>query len=181
MNFDDQSTEPSKGLFTIHGSLDGEESLDYSEDREQFIGLLMGDEEFLLPISEVNEIVMLTPITYVPQAHRYIEGVINLRGQIIPAINIRKIMGLKRHKTTLASRIIIVRFEGVLMALLVDGITYVVQLLPSEIENQNLASKSFGAELISRMSKHDNRVMGILDLHKVVQACGGLKNEDEAV
>ena len=64
-------------IFAIHGDLDGEKLSEFQE-REQFIGLSIGTEEFLLPIAVVREIIMLPPITFVPNAPEYVEGVINL-------------------------------------------------------------------------------------------------------
>ena len=83
------------GLFAIKGDLDGHKEEDFQE-REQFIGLIVGAEEFLMPIAQVREIIMLTPITFVPNAPAMVDGVINLRGNIIPAINMRKMMGTPR-------------------------------------------------------------------------------------
>jgi purine-binding chemotaxis protein CheW len=156
-----------QGLFAIRGNLDGDLEEEYSL-REQFIGLMIGNEEFYLEISVVNEIVMLQPITFVPQAHKYIEGVINLRGTIMPAINVRKMMGLPRGQVTPSTRVIIAQHKETLFGILVDGITYVMSLLPSELEDQSLSGRSAGADLISRISKSRDRVVGVLDLGKIL-------------
>src|SRR5689334_15132593 len=96
------------GLFAVHGNLDGGKDAEFVE-REQFIGLIIGKEEFLLSIVVVHEINMLMPITYVPFAPQFVDGVINLRGKILPAINMRKLMGVERGQITPTTRIIIVR------------------------------------------------------------------------
>lgn len=171
-------------IFSIRGDLDGDIE-EFTEERIQFIGMLIGKEEFLLPISAVNEIVMLTPITYVPQGPKLIDGVINLRGNILPVVNVRRMMGLDRPKVTPAARVVIVKHDEVIVGILVDGITYVVQLLPNQIENQSLTGKSRGAELISSIAKQGEKVIGILDLAKVVTGVSGGKSidigdEDEA-
>lgn len=156
-----------EGLFTIRGNLDGELEQEYIE-KEQFIGLKIDQEEFFLPIAVVNEIVMLQPVTFVPQSGTYIEGVMNLRGRILPAINLRKMMGLNKGKATTSTRIIIAQINDIMVGLIVDAITYVISLLPSEIEVQTLPSKLAGADLISRISKSGNNIKGILDLGKIV-------------
>jgi purine-binding chemotaxis protein CheW len=171
-------------IFAIHGNLDGEQAHegDFVE-REQFIGLVVGTEEFLLPISAVREIIMLVPITFVPNAPEFIDGVINLRGTILPAVNMRKMMGVPRGDITGAARIIVVRIEEVTCALLVDGITYVIALLPSEIEHQTLPGKGTGAEFLGSIAKNGAKVCGILDLARVLRALApaGLEdNEDDA-
>jgi chemotaxis signal transduction protein len=76
---------------------------------------------------------------------------------------------------TAATRTIIVRIENIQVALLVDSITYVLALLPNEIENQNLPGKGTGAEFISRIGKHGKRVLGVLDLNKIYLAASGGK------
>ncbi|MCB9229006.1 MAG: purine-binding chemotaxis protein CheW [Deltaproteobacteria bacterium] len=154
------------GIFAIRGNLDGETEEEFTE-KEQFIGLKIGDEEFYLPIAAVNEIVMLIPITYVPQSGKMIEGVINLRGTILPAINLRKMMGLKKGTVTPATRIIIVRHNDMLIGLIVDTITYVHSIYPSEIETQTLPGKGMGSDLVTRISKNGSNITGILDISKI--------------
>lgn len=186
--FDETSGSPASGatssIFAIHGDLDGEKAHegDFVE-REQFIGLIVGTEEFLLPISAVREIIMLVPITFVPNAPDFIDGVINLRGTILPAVNMRKMMGVPRGDITGSARIIVVRMEDVTCALLVDGITYVIALLPSEIEHQTLPGKGTGAEFLGSIAKNGAKVCGILDLTRVFRALApaGLEEHEDDV
>ena len=166
------------GLFSVHGDLDGEKVSEFQE-REQFIGLCIGTEEFFLPIAAVHEIIMLPPITYVPNSSEFIDGVINLRGTILPALNMRKMMGFERGEKTANARIIIGRFQGITFGMIVDGITYVVSLLPTEIEVQSLPGKGTGAEFIGGLSKQGAKICGILDLVRVLKhVAGNLDNED---
>lgn len=166
----------SNGIFSIRGDLDGtKESADYSE-LKQFIGLTIEGEEFLLPIEVMNEIIMINHMTYVPGGPRYVEGVINLRGRILPAINLRSMMGHKISPPTSASRIIIASHEEDIIGLIVDGITYVVTLNPDQIEEQTL-SKGTSAEYIRGISKRGDTVNGILDIAKVIIEIGGLPEE----
>lgn len=175
-----------QGIFAVHGDLDGEKHGEFQE-REQFIGLVIGPEEFLLPIAQVSEIIMLPPITFVPNAPALIDGVVNLRGTIVPTINMRKLMGFERQKIDSAprgaARIVIVRESGLTSGLIVDGITYVVALLPAEIEQQSLPGKGTGAEFIGAISKQGQKVAGILDLMRVLKQAGGPSdvNADDSV
>lgn len=157
----------SSGIFAIRGSLDGDNQQEFVE-REQFIGLKIGAEVFYLSIASVAEIIMPPSITYVPRADKYIEGVINLRGTIIPTINLRKMMGHPKGLETSSTRIVISNFNNMTFGLIVDAITYVVALLPSSIEEQGLPVKAGGADIITRISKDKNEVIGILDLGKIV-------------
>jgi purine-binding chemotaxis protein CheW len=159
---------PSKdGIFAIHGDLDGQNK-DEFQDREQFIGIRIGKEEFLLSIANVREIIMIAPITYVPFSPEFIDGVFNLRGSIVPIVNTRKLLGVERGGLTGASRIIVTRYDNINFGLLVDGITYVRNLLPTEIELRSLPGKGTGAEFITSICKQDNYICGILDLARIL-------------
>lgn len=167
-----------QSFFALRGDLDGERHEEYS-DYEQLIGLQVDTDEFLLPISEVSEILMLTPITYVPRSPKYIEGVINLRGIIIPTINLRKLAGHGRGTNTPNTRIIVVRHKEMFFGLIVDGITYVQQLTPNEIDMQSLPLKNSNVDVITRIAKKDKSIRGILDINKIVEiASEGKLNDD---
>jgi purine-binding chemotaxis protein CheW len=158
-------------MFSIRGDLDGgKDSQDFSA-VNQFIGLLLGKEEFLLPIEVTNEIIMMNQLTFVPRAPRFIEGVINLRGTILPAINLRKMMGLPNEEPTVQSRIIVAHYDDVMVGLIVDGITYVISLNDDQLQNQSL-SRGNGSELISTISKRGNQVNGVIDIAKVLAETG---------
>jgi purine-binding chemotaxis protein CheW len=163
-----------KGMFSIRGQLDGELSEDFVE-REQHIGLFVGKEEFLMPIAAIEEIIMLPPITYVPQGPKYVDGVINLRGVILAAINMRRVMGLSKGGPSSASRVIIVREGDHRFGLIVDGISFVVAPLPQEIEPTKLTSKRSGTELICGICKHNNKITGVLSLQKILSVAAGGK------
>jgi purine-binding chemotaxis protein CheW len=174
---------PSKnGIFAIHGDLDGQNK-DEFQDRDQFIGIKIGKEEFLLPIAHVREIIMVAPITYVPFSPQFIDGVFNLRGSIVPIINTRKLLGVERGGITAASRVIVTRYDNINFGLLVDGITYVRNLLPTEIEQRSLPGKGTGAEFITSICKQDNYICGILDLARIlaVAAAGANLSGDDDV
>jgi purine-binding chemotaxis protein CheW len=171
------------GLFAIRKSLDGEQSAEFV-DKMQFIGIRIAGEEFLLSIDYINEIIMLPNITYVPNSAKYVEGVINLRGTILPVINVRKMMGMKRGEPTAATRIIICKDErlNIKVGLLVDSITFVVALLPDEIDSSAPPSAASGHELLNGVSKHGSGVSGVLDLDKILTIAAegkALGSEDE--
>lgn len=175
----DKSVQSPNGLFAIRGDLDGtKEAEDYSQIR-QFIGLLVDSEEFLLPIELVNEIIMLHHLTFVPRAPQYVEGVINLRGKILPAVNLRKMMGLKTIPPTPQTRIIISHSNDVPLGVIVDGISYVISLNVNQFEFKSIGGRGHGADLISGISKRADKVNGILDISKVVALIAGQRTEEE--
>ena len=166
------------GFFSPRGNLDGELEADISE-KERLIGFKIAEEIFYLPIADVSEILMILPITYVPRSAPYIEGVINVRGTIIPTVNLRKMMGYDRTSATMSSRIIIIRWENIYTGILVDAITVVASFAPSELENQSLPTKNSSVDIITRVSKIDGRISGILDGGKILNAAGYEKPEKE--
>ena len=159
MNENDKKRPSSNhGVFTIRGDLDGvAQTQDFSA-TTQFIGLYIGKEEFLLPIEVMNEIIIMSQLTFVPGAPRYIEGVLNLRGNILPTISLRRMMGLKNTPPTPQSRIIICYYDETQIGLLVDSISHVITLFPNQIQNQVLISKGTGSELISRLVSEVTRL-----------------------
>jgi purine-binding chemotaxis protein CheW len=179
----DESAVSYNGLFAIQKSLDGEQSTEFA-DKMQFIGIKIAAEEFLMSIDFINEIIMLPNITYVPNSAKYIEGVVNLRGTILPVINLRKMMGMKKGESTAATRIIICKEENlnVKVGLLVDSITFVVSLLPDEVDMTSPPSAASGHELLNGVSKHGSSVSGVLDLQKIIHASADgktLETEEE--
>src|SRR5271163_1894392 len=100
----------------------------------QVVGFRIGRETFGLPISIVREIVRVPEITSVPNAPDYIEGVINLRGRIIPIVDLRKRFGQKTFEPDKKNRIVVVELEGRAIGLLVNSASEVLRIPPSEIE-----------------------------------------------
>lgn len=166
-------------MFSIIGELDADHATrDFSQVR-QFIGLLIDKEEFLLPIEVTNEIIMMNQMTFVPRAPRFVDGVINLRGTILPTINLRKMLGNSSTQFSGQCRIIIARCEDFTVGLMVDGITYVVALSQDQLQLQTLHNKGTGSELISMISKRGNQINGVLDITKIVAETGISYHEEE--
>ncbi|MDD9952455.1 MAG: chemotaxis protein CheW [Zetaproteobacteria bacterium] len=170
LEFDtDQYDADDSGIFAIRGSLDGENQEEYTE-KVQCIGLKIREELFYLPISIVVEIVMLMPITYVPQSGRSIEGVMNLRGTILPVVNLRKLMGVEKGGATPSTRIIIAKSHNYVVGFLVDAITYVVSLHPSDFEQNSMTGRGQGSEFIGGIAKDGEQIIGVLDTLKIIQS-----------
>lgn len=164
---------PTSGIFAIRGDLDGtKEAADFVS-QQQFIGLVIAQEEFLLPMAAISEIIMPPMLTFVPGAPEHIEGVINLRGKIIPAINLRTVMGHAVQKPTSSTRMIIAKHEDVPASFIVDGITYVVSLANQDVEWQNIPGSGRGSQILCGISKQKDRVLGIIDIAKVFAMVAG--------
>lgn len=174
------SAYKSHSIFNIHQDLDGEKSPTEFKNREQFIGLVVGSEEFLLPIMRIREIILLPKIAFVPNPPPFVEGVINLRGTILPAINMRKMMGMPKPQKTSSARIIIAKQDLVICGLIVDAITYVMPLMPQDIQTHNLPVKGTGSEFIGSLCKQSTKVKGILDLSRIMKLLSVNKPADSS-
>ena len=144
----------------------------------QVVGFRIGRETFAVPISMVREIVRVPAITSVPNAPDYIEGVINLRGRIIPVVDLRKrfheIVGEPNKK----NRIVVVELENRLIGLMVNSASEVLRIPPSEIEAPQDVFQEGELNYITGVGKLRGRLIILLDLNKILQR-GELRRLDD--
>src|SRR5690625_1714145 len=107
-------------------------SLESSIERDKYLTFFLGDEEYGLEILKVQEIIGLLPITRVPRSAPHVRGVINLRGRVIPIIDLRLIFGLSALVATDETCIIVVELGGNLLGILVDRVSEVVDIGSAE-------------------------------------------------
>lgn len=127
----------------------------------QLVVFRLANEEYGLPITKVQEINRLTPITKLPQTPVFMEGVINLRGRIIPVIDLRKRFELAVEEYTDDTRIIVVDFNGQTVGVIVDAVTEVVRLAAASVEPPPNNSV-LDARYIEGVGKMDNRLLILL-------------------
>lgn len=132
----------------------------------QLVVFRLATEEYGLPITKVQEINRLTPITKLPQTPVFMEGVINLRGRIIPVIDLRKRFALAVETYTDDTRIIVVEFNGQTIGVIVDAVTEVVRLAAADIEPPPNNSV-LDARYIQGVGKMDNRLLILLDADQI--------------
>jgi len=135
----------------------------------QVVGFRIGRETFGLPISIVREIVRVPEITSVPNAPDYIEGVINLRGRIIPIVDLRKRFGEKSFEANKKNRIVVVELESRAIGLIVNSASEVLRIPPSEIEEPHNVFKEGELNYITGVGKLNGRLVILLDLNKILQ------------
>lgn len=146
----------------------------------QVVGFRVGRETFGVPISLVREIVRVPEITSVPNAPEYIEGVINLRGRIIPVVDLRKRFGDKAPQPSKKNRVVVVEMETRAIGLLVHSASEVLRILPSEIEAPQNVFQEGELNYITGVGKLKGRLVILLDLNKILQR-GELRGIDAAV
>ncbi|GBG58192.1 chemotaxis protein CheW [Sporomusaceae bacterium FL31] len=132
----------------------------------QLVVFRLATEEYGLPITKVQEINRLTPITKLPQTPVFMEGVINLRGRIIPVIDLRKRFALAVETYTDDTRIIVVEFNGQTIGVIVDAVTEVVRLAAVNIEPPPNNSV-LDARYIQGVGKLENRLLILLDADQI--------------
>lgn len=134
----------------------------------QLVSFIIGSEEYAVDIFYVKEINRLSHITKVPNAPEFIEGVINLRGRIIPVIDLRIKMGLPKKENDKNSRIIVIEDEELLVGFLVDAVKEVIRIPKKIIEEPPEIVTSNKTEFISSVGKLDDRLLIMIDLKKIL-------------
>ena len=135
----------------------------------QVVGFRIGRETFGLPISIVREIVRVPEITAVPNAPDYIEGVINLRGRIIPIVDLRKRFGQKSVETSKKNRIVVVELGSRAFGLIVNSASEVMRIPPSEIEEPNNVFQEGELDFVTGVGKVKGRLVILLDVSKILK------------
>jgi purine-binding chemotaxis protein CheW len=142
------------------------ESTMVSEQILQLVTFTLEKEEYAVDILSVQEINRITEITRVPNAPDYVVGVINLRGKVIPVVNLRKKFGLDNKETDDSSRVIIMDIQGVTYGLVVDSVSEVLRIPASIVEPPPQMASSASSMFIKGIAKLENRLIILLDIDK---------------
>ena len=136
-------------------------------DRKQFIVVKLGSEQYGIDISYIDNIVRMQKITRVPKAQSYFNGIINLRGEIVPIMSVRKKMGLEPDEFTDATRIIILKIEQQgSIGIIIDEVKEVVTLSADEIDKVTGNSKE--DTFICGVGKHGEELISLFDLNNII-------------
>lgn len=139
-------------------------------DQLQLVTFGLGDEEFGVDILAVREINRMMELTRVPQSPPEVEGVINLRGKIIPVLDLRKRFGLVGREQNEQSRIIVVEVHGRVLGFIVDRVHEVLRIDRSIVEPAPTMVCSIDSDFIAGVGKLDDRLLILLDLNKLFDA-----------
>lgn len=166
------STLQSEGTSAAKEDKGSESSLaQQSQAEEQLVTFGINKEEYGIRIMQVQEINRVTDITKVPRAPRFIDGVTNLRGNVIPVINIRELFGLENRDIDDRTRIIIVDIGGARTGLRVDRVNEVLRLLKQDIEKTPAIITAGGAnKYMDGVCKidHGKRMVVLLDVERIL-------------
>ena len=134
----------------------------------QLVTFRLGNEEFSLDILRVQEIIRHMEITRVPKAPDFVEGVINLRGKVIPVLELRKRFGLGYNERTNETRIIVVEVDDKTVGLKVDAVSEVLRLPADRVEPPPAIATGVDSDYIKGVGKLDGRLLILLDVEKVL-------------
>lgn len=137
----------------------------------QYLTFKLDEEVYALDIGKVREVLDLTTITKVPRTPEFMRGVINLRGSVVPVVDLRIKFGMSKTEKTVNTCIIIVEVtidnETTILGALADSVQEVMDLEPDHIEPAPKIGTRLNTEFIKGMGKKDNRFVIILDIDKI--------------
>jgi purine-binding chemotaxis protein CheW len=138
----------------------------YTEKQLVLFGL--DSEIYGVDISDVHEIIRMQPVTKVPKAPFYVEGIINLRGKVIPVVDIRKRFGLSGVEQTKDSRIVVVDIGGTTIGMIVDEVTEVIRIPSDSIEPPSEIVAAGDSDYLLGIARVDERMVILLDLDRLL-------------
>lgn len=137
----------------------------------QYLTFKLADEVFALDVAKVREILEITTITKVPQTPEFMRGVINLRGSVVPVIDMRLKFGMSVTEQTVNTCIIVVEInldgDTIVVGALADSVQEVVEMEPESIEAAPHIGARLNTDFIKGMGKYGSRFVMILDIDKL--------------
>lgn len=134
----------------------------------QFVGFQIEDQQYAFRIEQIQEIVILTQVTQTPQVSECVEGVSNLRGAIIPIINLRKLLGLEAKPVDSETRTIVVNVGERTMGCTVDMVSQVIRVPADDIKPAPETVTADGASYVSGFVKRDDGLVILLDINELL-------------
>ncbi len=139
-----------------------------SDELLQLVGFRIGNEEYGVNILDVHEINKMTHVTKIPNSPDFVEGVINLRGRVIPVIDLRIKLGLERKEHNKDTRIIVVSIGDNVLGFIVDSVNEVLRVPVSFFETPPEIVAGAGSEFINSVGKLEDRLLTLIDLNKIL-------------
>ncbi len=136
----------------------------------QLVTFSIGEEEFGVDILKVQEIIRTMEITKVPRAQDFVEGVINLRGKVIPIIDLRRRFGFSSKEHDKHTRIIVIEINNMIVGFVVDSVSEVLRIPTATVEPPPPVVAGVESEYISGVGKLEDRLLILLDLDKLLSS-----------
>ncbi len=149
-------------------------SVEKITETRQYLSFKLDDEDFALDISKVREVLDYARITRVPQTPEFMCGVINLRGSVVPVMDLNRKFGIRSTEKTVNTRIIIgevsIEGDGTVMGVLADSVNEVMELEPENIEPSPSIGIRMNTDYLMGVGKREEEFVLILDIDKVFSA-----------
>jgi len=134
----------------------------------QIVVFELGSEHFGVEIASVESIIKMQPITQLPHVSSFVEGVTNLRGKVLPVIDLRKRFGLAPRETDKNSRIIVVSLDQTEVGMIVDEVSEVLTVPAGVVEPVPAITSTVDSSFITGIAKLNQRLVILLDLHSIL-------------
>ena len=134
----------------------------------QFVTFTLNNEEYAVDILSVQEINRIAEITKIPNSPPYVEGVVNLRGKVIPVINLRNKFGFEKKSIDDTSRIIIMDIRGITYGIIVDSVSEVLRVQSGTVEPTPPMSSDANSKFIKGLAKLDDRLIILIDIDNLI-------------
>lgn len=134
----------------------------------QLVAFQLGEESYGVDIAQVQEIIRMQPVTKVPGAPTFVEGVINLRGRVIPVLDLRKRFNLPTRQDTKDTRIVVVEVPPHTVGMIVDAVDEVLRITEDRVEPPSPFIASIDTEYLRGVGKLEGKLLILLDLSKVL-------------
>lgn len=139
-----------------------------AEEILQLVSFNIANEEFGIDILKVEEIIRVITITRIPNTPEFIEGVVNLRGRVIPVVNLRTRLGFPKKEFDNQTRVIVVEIADITVGFIVDSVREVLRIPKSITEPPPELTTDVNSEYITAVGKLENRLLILLDLEKIL-------------
>jgi purine-binding chemotaxis protein CheW len=140
----------------------------------ELVAFKIDAEEFAVDIASVQEINRAVELTRIPNAPAHVQGVMNLRGKIVPVVDLRRLLGFQARTADKQSRIMVIEVGGLVAGFLVDSVSEVVRLPESAVETPPTFAGAPDADYVGGVGKVDDRLLILLNLQKMFLAAGGI-------
>ena len=146
----------------------------------QLVVFVLAEEAYGVETNTVREIIRMQAVNSVPDAPAFVEGVMNLRGSVIPVVNLRKRFNLPAGETTAATRVVVVDIDGEGIGVIVDAVTEVLRVTESSIEPASSVISTEDSYYIQGIAKLSDRLLILLDIEKALGEEAGRTHEAPA-
>jgi len=142
--------------------------LEEMQELEQYVTFLIGNETYGVEVLKIREIIGMTDITYVPNSLDFMRGVINLRGTVVPVVDMRKKFRIEEREYDIFTVILIVEIKETLIGMIVDSVSDVIDIPVESIQDTPHFSANIDTDYIRNIGKAGENLVIILDVDKIL-------------